>query len=60
MPETPEIYIDAETYRRLVAELVNMQPSFFTGDRETRTHLALGEIANIWPDSIRPDACVRT
>lgn len=55
MPETPEIYIDAETYRRLVSELVNMKPCFFTGDRETRTHLALGEIANIWPDSIRND-----
>lgn len=54
MPETPEVYIDAPTYRRLIAELVNLKPCPLTGDRETRIHFALGEIANIWPDSIRP------
>ena len=48
-----EIYINSETYRRLVAALTAIEPCAFTGDRETQIQFALGEIADVWPESIQ-------
>jgi hypothetical protein len=58
-----EIYIETDTYRRLVDALAAIEPCAFTGDRETQILFALGEIADVWPASVLnpPDAtsCTR-
>lgn len=47
-------YIDDETYNRLVARLLAIEPDPWTGERHPdAVKIALGEIADVWPMCIR-------
>ena len=49
-----EIYIADETYHRLVAALLTLEPCPVTGEvGPDQIKIALGEVADIWPESIR-------
>ncbi len=50
-----DLYVDTETYRRLVAALAVLEADFWKGDLETQVIITLGEIGGIWPESIREE-----
>lgn len=51
--EPSEHYLSDEIYDRLVAEL--LRDELLPVDRESWIKINLGEIANVWPESVRPD-----
>jgi hypothetical protein len=52
-------YLDDKTYARLIDALLNVEPDVVTGRVEADgIKIALGEIGDIWPSTIRADAAL--
>ncbi|PTE20123.1 hypothetical protein C5F48_19200 [Cereibacter changlensis JA139] len=51
--EPTEHYLSDEAYDRLITELLRVDQ--LPVDRASWIKINLGEIANVWPESVRPD-----
>jgi hypothetical protein len=48
-----EVYRSEESYRRLVEALAAIKPCPVTGEVTDQVKIALGEVGDIWPNSIK-------
>lgn len=59
-----DTYLPQDTYRALVKALAEVKPDAWSGGLEDQIRIVLGEVGDIWPDTIleegRTPTCHRT